>query len=45
MNGKLEQFIANSTSFRKNYQLNKINWFQVGGKTDWLFKPKDEQEI
>ncbi|MFZ8864956.1 MAG: UDP-N-acetylmuramate dehydrogenase [Rickettsiales bacterium] len=45
MNSKLEQFIANSNSFRKNYQLSKINWFQVGGIADWLFKPKDEQEL
>ncbi|MBT5828347.1 MAG: UDP-N-acetylmuramate dehydrogenase [Alphaproteobacteria bacterium] len=45
MNERLESFIVNSTSFKKNYKLSKINWFQVGGKADLLFKPKTEKEL
>lgn len=45
MNERLESFIVNYTSFKKNYKLSKINWFQVGGKADLLFKPKTEKEL
>jgi len=45
MSEALEQFIENSGSFKRDYELNKINWFQVGGKADLVFKPKSPEEL
>ncbi len=42
---ELEQFIEQSGSFRKNAELKNINWFQVGGQADLLFKPKSLSEL
>ena len=45
LNQTLQKFIANSTSFRFAANLKNINWFQVGGNADLLFRPKDSQEL
>jgi len=42
---KLTEFILKSGSFRYNYSLKNINWFQVGGNADLFFKPKDAHEL
>lgn len=42
---ELHQFIEQSGSFKFNYNLKKINWFQVGGNTDLFFRPKSKEEL
>ncbi len=42
---RLQDFIDNSISFKQNYRLNKLNWFNVGGEADYLFKPQCEEEL
>lgn len=37
-----EQF---STRLRKEADLSRTNWFQVGGKAEWLFKPSDAEDL
>jgi UDP-N-acetylmuramate dehydrogenase len=32
-------------SYRPDYQLSKINWFQVGGPADVLFRPEDFDDL
>jgi UDP-N-acetylmuramate dehydrogenase len=41
----LQNFIACNPSFKKDYYLHKLNWFNVGGKADYLFKPQNEDEL
>ena len=42
---QLINFISASGSFRYDYSLKNINWFQVSGKADLFFKPKNAQEL
>lgn len=42
---ELRDFIDQSSSFRFDSDLSKINWFRVGGKASLLFKPKDQIEL
>ena len=32
-------------SYRENVDLSKINWFNVGGKADIVFRPKDVHDL
>jgi len=45
ISAELQKFIEESGSFKKDYELKKINWFQVGGKADLVFRPKDADEL
>ena len=49
---KLETHLLNSPSFaafsdrlRENVDLSKTNWFRVGGRAQFLFKPNDVQDL
>jgi UDP-N-acetylmuramate dehydrogenase len=33
------------SGYRENYDLAKINWFQVGGKAEVMFRPQDREEL
>ncbi len=45
ISSELQDFIDGNPSFKKNYKLDKLNWFNVGGEADYLFKPKNESEL
>lgn len=45
ISAELNDFITRTGSFRFDYNLKKINWFQVGGKADLLFRPKTREEL
>lgn len=32
-------------NIRENYELKNISWFQVGGKADFFYKPKNETDL
>ena len=34
-----------SSGYKENYNLAKINWFQVGGNAEVLFRPQNEADL
>lgn len=39
------QFPMFADRLREGADLSKTNWFRVGGKAEWLFKPEDAQDL
>lgn len=42
---KLQKFIEGNKSCKLDYDLKNINWFQVGGKADLMFRAANEDDL
>lgn len=45
MKGLINQLPQVRGKYRENYDLSKVNWFQVGGMAEVLFKPADTKDL